>query len=191
MTTSYRKPAPLELRLDAVPGSVPAARTALADYARAAGAPPDDVELAVAEATSNSILHGYTTRAPGKIDLRAEVGDDELLVTVADDGEGMRPNPQGGGLGLGLALIGQMTSSVTISRPAAGGTEIRMTFPIARRRHERNGRPRPALLDRAYDDAGRHACRGRRFRGRPRPGHGRRIRGSGERRPATRASSSI
>ena len=131
MTTSYRKPAPLELRLDAVPGSVPTARTTLADYARSAGAPADDVELAVAEATSNSILHGYTTREPGKIELRAEVAADELLVTVADDGEGMRPHPQGGGLGLGLALIGQMTTSVTITRPTGGGTQIKMTFPIA------------------------------------------------------------
>ena len=131
MTTSYRKPAPLELSLDAVPGSVPTARTALADYARGVGAPADDVELAVAEATSNSILHAYTKSAPGKIDLRAEVGADELLVTVADDGEGMRPHPQGGGLGLGLALIGQMTSSVTIRRPPGGGTEMKMTFPIA------------------------------------------------------------
>lgn len=106
------------------------ARTALADYARAIGAPPDDVELAVAEATSNSILHGYTSRDPGQIELSAEVGDGELLITVADDGEGMRPHPQGGGLGLGLALIGQMTSSVTIRTPPAGGTELRMTFPI-------------------------------------------------------------
>jgi stage II sporulation protein AB (anti-sigma F factor) len=125
-----RKPAPLRLRLDAVPASVPTARTALADYARAIGAPPDDVELAVAEATSNSILHGYTSRDPGQIELSAEVDGGELLITVADDGDGMRPHPQGGGLGLGLALIGQMTTSVTIRTPPAGGTELRMTFPI-------------------------------------------------------------
>lgn len=127
---SFEKPAPLELRLDAVPGSVPRARSALADYARSVGAPAADVELAVTEATSNSILHGFTSREPGKIELRAELGDDELLVIVADDGDGMRPNPKGGGLGLGLALIGRMTSSVSISRAARGGTEMRMTFPI-------------------------------------------------------------
>ena len=131
MSTSYRKPAPLKLRLDAVPGSVPKARSALAEYAREVGAPPADVELAVAEATSNSILHGYTSREPGKIELSAQIGGGELQVTVADDGDGIRPHPQGGGLGLGLALIGQMTTSVTIRRPPAGGTEMRMTFPLA------------------------------------------------------------
>jgi anti-sigma regulatory factor (Ser/Thr protein kinase) len=130
MSTLDRKPAPLKLRLEAVPRSVPAARSALADYARTVGAPPDDVELAVAEATSNSILHGYTERDPGHIDLSAEVDSGELLVTVADDGDGMRPHPQGGGLGLGLALIGQMTTSVTIRTPPVGGTELRMTFPL-------------------------------------------------------------
>jgi len=129
MVTS-EKPAPLQIRLDAVPGSVPQARSALAEYARGVGAPPADVELAVAEATSNSILHAYTSREPGQIELRAELSSDELVVTVADDGEGMRPHPQGGGLGLGLALIGQMTTSVTIRRPPSGGTEVRMTFPI-------------------------------------------------------------
>ncbi len=130
MVTSYEKPAPLALQLDAVPDSVPRARSALADYARKVGAPAEDVELAVAEATSNSILHGYTSREPGKIQLRAELQADELTVTVADDGDGIRPHPHGGGLGLGLAIIGQMTTSVTISRPAAGGTEVAMTFPI-------------------------------------------------------------
>jgi stage II sporulation protein AB (anti-sigma F factor) len=130
MVTSYEMPAPLDLQLDAVPDSVPRARSALADYARKVGAPADDVELAVAEAISNSILHGFTAREPGKIQLRAELRADELTVTVADDGDGIRPHPQGGGLGLGLAIIGQMTSSVTIRRPAGGGTEVTMAFPV-------------------------------------------------------------
>lgn len=130
MVTS-ESPAPLELRLDAVPGSVPRARAALAEYARTVGAPPADVELAVAEATSNSILHAYTERDPGKIELRAETGDGELTVTVADDGSGIKPHPQGPGLGLGLALIGRMTTSLTIRRPPRGGTEMRMTFPLS------------------------------------------------------------
>jgi stage II sporulation protein AB (anti-sigma F factor) len=129
--SSEEKLAPLELELEAVPASVPRARTALADYAREVGAPADDVELAVAEATSNSILHGYSSREPGKISLRAEHDTAALTVTVVDDGDGMRPHPQGGGLGLGLALIGQMSTSVTITRPPAGGTELTMTFPIA------------------------------------------------------------
>ena len=133
MSTSYRKPAPLKLRLDAVPGSVPKARAALAGYARDVGAPPDDVELAVAEAASNAILHAFADRPPGEIELSAELADEGLLVTVADDGDGMRPHPRGGGLGLGLALIGQMTTSVSIRSPRGGGTELRMTFPIDER----------------------------------------------------------
>ncbi len=130
MVSFEEKLAPLELELDAVPASVPRARTALAGYARQVGAPPADVELAVAEATSNSILHGYADRDPGRISLRAEHDSAAMTVVVADDGAGMRPHPQGGGLGLGLALIGQMATTVTITRPPTGGTELTMTFPI-------------------------------------------------------------
>ena len=118
------------MRLDAVPASVRAARIAVADYARRVGAPASEVELAVAEATANSVVHGFRDRSSGQVGVFAELAGDGLVVTVADDGDGIRPNPNRNGLGLGLALIGQMAASFNVSRPPSGGTEVTMTFPV-------------------------------------------------------------
>jgi anti-sigma regulatory factor (Ser/Thr protein kinase) len=130
MTTGRGEPDRLELRLDAVPASVRQARTAVADFARQVGAPANEVELAVAEATANSVLHGFRGRKPGTVGISAERDAETLTIVVADNGDGIRPNPTGNGLGLGLALIGQMAASFNVARPPAGGTEITMVFPI-------------------------------------------------------------
>ncbi len=130
MTDVADHPAPLELRLAAVPPSVTEARAAAADYAANAGADPGDVELAVAEAVANAVLHAFPGERTGTVTVRAGLADDALMVQVTDDGTGMRPNPDGGGLGLGLALIGRLADSFSVSEPANGGTSLRMSFSI-------------------------------------------------------------
>jgi anti-sigma regulatory factor (Ser/Thr protein kinase) len=122
-------PAPLELRLPAAPPSVTEARVAMARYADDVGADQADVELAVAEAVANSVLHAFPGEREGTVTVRATFGGDALVVQVTDDGTGMRPNPEGGGLGLGLALIGRLSASFSVSEPASGGTSLRMSFP--------------------------------------------------------------
>jgi anti-sigma regulatory factor (Ser/Thr protein kinase) len=123
-------PAPLELRLPAVPPSVTEARSAAARFASGAGADPEDVELAVAEAVANAVLHAFPGSQTGTVTLRGTLTGDALIVQVTDDGSGMRPNPEGGGLGLGLALIGRLTEAFSVSEPETGGTSLRMSFPI-------------------------------------------------------------
>jgi anti-sigma regulatory factor (Ser/Thr protein kinase) len=123
-------PTPLELRLPAVPPSVTDAREALATFAADAGADPADVELAVAEAVANAVLHAFPGERSGTVTLRATVTGDTLVVQVTDDGSGMRPNPEGGGLGLGLALIGRLTAAFSVSEPENGGTSLQMSFPL-------------------------------------------------------------
>jgi anti-sigma regulatory factor (Ser/Thr protein kinase) len=125
-------PEPLELQLEAAPPSVTEARRLIAGYAAKAGADPADVELAVAEAVANSVIHAYPGRSTGTITLRANLGPDALVVYVTDDGTGMRPNPEAGGLGLGLALIGSLTAAFSVTEPADGGTSLRMSFPLMR-----------------------------------------------------------
>jgi anti-sigma regulatory factor (Ser/Thr protein kinase) len=127
-TAQPRKP--LELRYDAVPASVTDARRRAADYARDAGAEPEGVELAVAEAVANAIVHAFIDRPSGTVLLSAALDGGSLIVSVTDDGNGMRPHPQRGGLGLGLALIGQLTSAFSVSQPHGGGTRLQMIFPI-------------------------------------------------------------
>lgn len=123
-------PTPLELRLTAVPPSVTEAREAVARYAADAGADPADVELAIAEAVANAVLHAFPGEETGTVTLRATLTADALVVQVTDNGTGMRPNPEGGGLGLGLALIGRLTASFSVTEPVNGGTTLRMSFPL-------------------------------------------------------------
>ena len=124
------QPKPLELHLDAVPASVTEARRRAAEYAEGVGAEAEGVELAVAEAVANAVVHGFTDRPSGTVVVAADTVEGALVVLVTDDGAGMRPNPQRGGLGLGLALIGQLTSTFAVTQAESGGTRLRMTFPI-------------------------------------------------------------
>jgi anti-sigma regulatory factor (Ser/Thr protein kinase) len=129
MERTAKPPNTLELRLDAVPASVTEARRRCAEYAREVGAEAEGVELAVAEAVANAVVHGFTDRPRGTVILVATLDDGSLVVRVTDDGSGMRPNPARGGLGLGLALIGQLTSAFSVTNAAGGGTTLKMTFP--------------------------------------------------------------
>jgi serine/threonine-protein kinase RsbW len=63
------------------------------------------------------------------VHLRLETTDDELVVTVTDTGSGLTPRTDSPGLGLGLAVIAQITSDLRVEEPRGGGTRMRMVFP--------------------------------------------------------------
>ncbi|HUH81944.1 MAG TPA: ATP-binding protein, partial [Solirubrobacteraceae bacterium] len=66
------RPAGLDLHLDAVPGSVPAARHAAARWAATEGAEGPDLYricLAVSEAVTNAVVHAYSQRFDGMRDV--------------------------------------------------------------------------------------------------------------------------
>jgi anti-sigma regulatory factor (Ser/Thr protein kinase) len=130
MEQTAMPPSTLELRLDAVPASVTEARRRAAEYARRVGAEAEGVELAVAEAVANAVVHGFTDRPRGTVVVLAGLDSGALVIRVTDDGSGMRPNPERGGLGLGLALIGQLTSAFSVTQAEGGGTNLEMTFPL-------------------------------------------------------------
>jgi anti-sigma regulatory factor (Ser/Thr protein kinase) len=113
----------------AVASSIPRARSALAMFADATGATPEQVDavrLAVSEALTNAVLHAYDERG-GAIHVSASRSGPELWVRIADDGGagGAKPSP---GLGMGLALIAHMTDHFAMSKRIEGGTEIQMRF---------------------------------------------------------------
>jgi anti-sigma regulatory factor (Ser/Thr protein kinase) len=132
MAQLAKPPKRLELELEAAPPSVTEARTRAAQYAREVGAEAEGVELAVAEAVANAVVHGFTDRPRGTVTVTAELDGGALVIGVTDDGSGMRPNPDRGGLGLGLALIGQLTSTFSVTHAVGGGTSLRMTFLVVR-----------------------------------------------------------
>lgn len=119
----------LELELQAEPRSVPAARHAVSRLARAAGANPDDVALAVSEAVSNAVIHGYRGSA-GTIVVRAHLAEGHFVVEVNDKGVGMRPHPERSGLGMGLSLIMRLARDAAFDS-SESGTTITMRFALA------------------------------------------------------------
>jgi anti-sigma regulatory factor (Ser/Thr protein kinase) len=127
---------------------VPTVRRALAEMAAAAGAPDwqlDGIRLAASEALTNVVLHAYPARA-GEIHVTAGVAGNEFWVLIADDGRGIKAGPQSDGLGLGLALITQLTDDFAIAERSSGGTELQLRFVLARGRAPGESQPRGSLL---------------------------------------------
>lgn len=89
----------------------------------------DDVQIATAEACANVVVHAYRDRAPGQLEVNAEMVDDQPVITVRDHGNGVAPRPDSTGLGVGLALIAALTTELRIGPSLDGAHEVRMTFP--------------------------------------------------------------
>src|SRR5215216_770680 len=131
MTTldSSREPPPLELRARSRKGSATETRTRMAEYAEAGGANRGDVELAVAEAVGNAVVHGFGGRDDGTIVVRARIDDvDWLVIEVVDCGSGITAADRDARAGFGLPLIGALADSVEI-RTGREGTRLVMRFP--------------------------------------------------------------
>jgi anti-sigma regulatory factor (Ser/Thr protein kinase) len=117
---------------EAEPGSVALARAELARFASRAGAPDrlvDGIRLAVSEAVTNAVRHAYPAE-PGEVRVCARVGDQGLEVVVSDDGCGVHSETNDSGLGLGLALIYEVSDQMTLAPRANGGTDVRMRFSL-------------------------------------------------------------
>ena len=117
----------LELELPAVPESVTRARHAVAEVAKGVVAAEYNVALAVSEAVGNAVLHAYRDRKPGIIRLAARIRDGRLFVTVSDDGGGIRPRLDSKGLGVGMGLMQQAASELSLES-TENGTSVRMVF---------------------------------------------------------------
>jgi serine/threonine-protein kinase RsbW/stage II sporulation protein AB (anti-sigma F factor) len=118
----------------ATPEHVRDARACVAELARRAGAPGSTLEgvrLAVSEAVSNAVVHGYRDCAPGAVTVTAEAFGPRLKVIIADEGCGPAPRTDSPGAGLGLPLIAEVTESMEVSKGQGGqGTVVRMTFEL-------------------------------------------------------------
>jgi serine/threonine-protein kinase RsbW len=117
----------LRLELPAVPGSVPEARRALADFAGGHGIDLQRLKVAVSEAVTNAVEHAYAEGAPGEVVVSAVFSQNELQVSVADEGNGMGSRPRRRGLGLGLLLITSLADRVEI-KGRGPGVVVMMAF---------------------------------------------------------------
>ena len=146
----------------------------------AAGAPEADVKLAVSEAVGER-RHPRLSRSRPRDDPGpgADRARQALVISVADDGDGMRPNLDSPGLGLGISLITKVAKDVRFdssdgerrslmsfaAAPEAahderrpGRLELRTESSTARRRSDRRRRGEVDLASAAR--AGRDAARG-------------------------------
>jgi anti-sigma regulatory factor (Ser/Thr protein kinase) len=92
-----------------------------------AGEALGDVRLAVSEAATNAVVHGSSRREDAHIDLVVELTELEILVTVSDSGNGLRPSSGPAGLQAGLSIIAMLTGHLDL-RSSDEGTEVRMAF---------------------------------------------------------------
>jgi len=127
-------PVSYEATFPPTPQGVGALRREVAAYARRAGLDDDalgDVRLAVSEAATNAVVHGYRDSDDGELKVLAYVddADDELVVVVSDSGRGLAPRPDSPGLGLGMPLMASVTSRFRVVSRGAG-TEIHMAFAL-------------------------------------------------------------
>jgi anti-sigma regulatory factor (Ser/Thr protein kinase) len=122
----------LTLSYAAVSGSVAPAREAVVEFAGRSGASQaqmDSIRLAVSEAVTNAIVHGYRG-VNGTIQVTAALASGELWVLVCDEGCGFQAPSLRPGLGWGMPLIAHASDDFVISERAYGGTEVRMRFAI-------------------------------------------------------------
>lgn len=123
----------LEMTLAAEPASVTSARHAVGGFAARVGAERQDVELAVSEAVTNSVLHAYPDGVAGTITVRADLRGTALIVVVRDDGTGLRPDLKNKGMGLGLPLIARVSDEYRIEDLPDGGAVVTMRFRAKQR----------------------------------------------------------
>ncbi len=115
-------------------GLVRLAVAALAAQAAFSVADVEEIKVAVSEAISNSVLHGYRDRQ-GVIRIWATLSKDGMNVTVQDEGVGMadieecrkagaRDDPER--MGLGFMFMESLMDEVGVESSPGKGTTVKM-----------------------------------------------------------------
>jgi serine/threonine-protein kinase RsbW len=111
----------LDVDLPAEPESVPRARRAVLDALRGIAVDRDAIGVVVSEAVTNAVLHAYRDhQRPGTVHVSAELHEEGVEISVADDGVGMGPRSDSPGVGLGMPLIADLADNVIISTKGNG-----------------------------------------------------------------------
>ena len=118
----------------AIPETVSRLRGEVVRFAATAnvGDPPlSDVRLAVSEALTNAVLHGYAGRPePGPVEVTATIGGGALRLVVADEGSGMAPRIDSPCVWLGLPIITSVADTLEVRSHDPHGTELHICFEV-------------------------------------------------------------
>lgn len=121
------------MRLDAVPDSVPEARLRVRTWCERAhigGQVRSDLMLAVTEAATNVVQHAYPEGRPGTFLLDVHRDAEDVVLSIRDEGVGVRRAAPSAGAGLGLEVIGRMFPGFTLCE-ADPGTRVTIRTPAA------------------------------------------------------------
>jgi serine/threonine-protein kinase RsbW len=151
----------VRLNLNALPDSaaiVRAALAGLAEHASLDAALLDDLKTAISEACNNAVEHAYGEN-PGALAVSVAIDRESVDATVRDWGHGFgQLDVQADRLHMGLAVINALADRAEFVSAPDGGTEVRMSFPLA------GLALRPARAKRLIDDKeverSRHAMSG-------------------------------
>jgi serine/threonine-protein kinase RsbW len=126
------------VRLPATAAAVRLARHGVIDAFAQAGisdaALLADVALAVSEATTNVVRHAYPPDGDvGYFDVIVTRTPENLIVTVKDEGAGMRAHPLTHGLGVGLQVMNSQAERLEIESDSTG-TIVTLYFTAPGRR---------------------------------------------------------
>jgi anti-sigma regulatory factor (Ser/Thr protein kinase) len=91
----------------------------------------ESIAVALSEAVGNAVRHAYPDVA-GDIDLAVILDSLGILVIVSDSGVGLDHPPAQPGLGLGLNMIEQLSTTSTIDTTSTG-TTVTMRFALSDR----------------------------------------------------------
>jgi anti-sigma regulatory factor (Ser/Thr protein kinase) len=126
--TDTSGPAPLRIRLPAIPASLAVIRAHLRSWLPSAAVSPAtaaDILLAVGEAASNAIEHAVRGVARDVVvEVTARATTTGLALTVQDNGR-WRTGPAPGQRGHGSRLMRALVDTVTIT-PSPQGTTVEM-----------------------------------------------------------------
>ena len=97
----------------------------------------EDIKIAVSEAYTNAVQHGYNSNSDGRVVVVCNVYEDRLEIQVQDEGVGFEPTTLGTedqkteseskmGLGLGIAFIRNLMDESEIVSSPGKGTTVRM-----------------------------------------------------------------
>jgi anti-sigma regulatory factor (Ser/Thr protein kinase) len=125
--------ASLDLRLPAHPEALRTVRQVAVDFARGIGADEECVQavaVAVNEAATNAVVHGYRGGRDGPIRLAASSSRGRMVITLSDDGLGASaPARNGDETGRGLPLMRALSESVEMRR-GTRGTRVQLSFAL-------------------------------------------------------------
>ena len=122
------EPDTVELRMAPDAKNLALARLALTGVGAVAGATDAavaELKLAVTEACTNAIVHGYAGSGRGELDVRYRVDTSAIEVEIEDDGGGFDPDDPAAdgaseGQGMGLMIIRAITTDVQIESDHSG-----------------------------------------------------------------------